>query len=133
MVNFDKAVSQTKRYERDFVQIVDTAPSFANYFSDGMVLQGAPDKASVWGFADSAGGSVSVILDGTEVATGSVDSNRKWQAMLPVTEAGGPHTIEVSAGGSSATLTDVMFGDVWFCAGQSNMVVEIYRVGIDLL
>ena len=42
--------------------------------------------------------------------------------MLPATEAGGPYTITAtSQKHGSATLQDVLFGDVWICSGQSNM------------
>lgn len=97
-----------------------------------MVLQMAPAKAHIWGYADSSG-SVTVLLDGQQVAQGTVDGSRKWSASLPATDEGGPHTIEVQVGGSSAKISDVHFGDVWYCAGQSNMVVEMYRVRIVLL
>ena len=36
--------------------------------------------------------------------------------------AGGPHTIVAAASsGATQTLTDVQFGDVFLCGGQSNM------------
>lgn len=42
--------------------------------------------------------------------------------MLPVTAAGGPYVISsTSSSGASASLQDVLFGDVYLCGGQSNM------------
>ena len=45
---------------------------------------------------------------------------------------GGPYTIEASSVVKStkvtATLKDVLFGDVWICAGQSNMEMGVRTV-----
>ena len=35
-------------------------------------------------------------------------------------KAGGPYTVSI-AGSKTATLNNVLFGDVWICSGQSNM------------
>ena len=42
---------------------------------------------------------------------------------LEPTEAGGPYNITATLveDSTSITLTNVMFGDVYFCSGQSNM------------
>lgn len=96
-----------------------------------MVLQQTPAKAQVWGFADS-GSSVTITMDGEQVAQATVGSDGKWSAKLPATASGGPHTIEATAGGSTARISDVLFGDVWFCGGQSNMVVEFEDVSCSL-
>ena len=42
---------------------------------------------------------------------------------LEPTEAGGPYNITATLveDSTSVTLTNVMFGDVYFCSGQSNM------------
>ena len=107
----------------------DAAVKFANYYSDGMVLQRDPDQAHIWGTGDSAGATVDIKVDGSATSQATVGSDRKWSANLPAMQAGGPHTIEVQSGGSSAMLSDVMFGDVWVCSGQSNMEFEFNKVG----
>ena len=45
-------------------------------------------------------------------------------------EEGGPYQINIRSEGCSVTLDDVLFGDVWFCSGQSNMVHRLDRVNI---
>ena len=53
----------------------------------------------------------------------------KWKAMLPATKAGGPYTITASSKKhGNASLQDVLFGDVWICGGQSNMVFTVPQV-----
>ena len=46
---------------------------------------------------------------------------------------GGPYTIKASSIVNStkvtATLKDVLFGDVWICSGQSNMEMSVRAVG----
>ena len=44
----------------------------------------------------------------------------EWRVILKYAE-GGPYQINFTSNSLSITLDDVMFGDVWFCAGQSNM------------
>ena len=50
---------------------------------------------------------------------------------LDPVKAGGPYNVSaVQKGGSDAevTLTDVLFGDVWLCGGQSNMAFTVSQV-----
>ncbi|MBX2874019.1 MAG: hypothetical protein KTR30_18020 [Saprospiraceae bacterium] len=48
----------------------------------------------------------------------------KWQVNLPPTPAGGDYTIEIK-GLNIVTLKNITFGDIWVCAGQSNMDSQI--------
>lgn len=41
---------------------------------------------------------------------------------LPV---GGPYNLKITAGRRSRTIKDVLIGDVWVCAGQSNMRMSV--------
>jgi sialate O-acetylesterase len=43
-----------------------------------------------------------------------------WRVTLPPCDAGGPYTLEI-AGTNTILLHNVMVGEVWICAGQSNM------------
>jgi hypothetical protein len=96
---------------------------FANTLGDHMVLQQAPAKAQIWGFAP-AGSSVSVTSSaaGSAPVTAAVGADGTWQAALAPVKAGStPITITAKAGAASIVLKDVLYGDVWFCSGQSNM------------
>ncbi|HUX15844.1 MAG TPA: sialate O-acetylesterase, partial [Phycisphaerae bacterium] len=48
------------------------------------------------------------------------DKDGRWEVRLGPFEAGGPHTLKIS-GPQAVTIQDVLVGDVWLCAGQSNM------------
>jgi len=90
-----------------------------------MVLQRAPQRANIWGFS-TANDIITVRFNGkTYQATASPVGD--WNVLLDATPAGGPYTIEVSgSSGQSATLTDVLFGDVYVCSGQSNMQFTVH-------
>lgn len=106
---------------------------FAHYYNSHMVLQKAPQRAVLWGYATTIGDSVSVALNGSIVANARVTNNTEgaggiWMTKLPAQNAGGPYTIAVTSQDGHVTLTDVMFGDVWVCSGQSNMAFTMARV-----
>lgn len=97
-------------------------------FQSGMVLQ-RNQSVPVWGWAD-AGEKVSVTLK-NKTFTAVADAEGRWRVNLPAMKAGGPYTIEVkgdSGDSEKIVLTDVLFGDVWLCSGQSNIDVTIERV-----
>jgi sialate O-acetylesterase len=49
-----------------------------------------------------------------------------WRVELPPTAASTtPENITVTGLGSTVTLANVLFGDVWMCGGQSNMAVPL--------
>ena len=49
---------------------------------------------------------------------------------IPYTDAGGPYVITVSdtSDGTNISLSNVYFGDVWVCRGQSKMVFTVPQV-----
>ena len=89
--------------------------------SNGMVLQ-RDMPVKIWGWANP-GEKVNVIFKGKKIrAIG--DSKGNWACTLPATPAGGPYEITIN----EKSVKDVLFGDVWLCAGQSNMVINMERV-----
>ncbi len=90
-----------------------------------MVLQ-RDMQVPIWGWA-SAGEEVTVTLsaegEGVEpvsTTTAVADSEGNWQIKLPAMAAGGPYTLRIK-GSNTLELTNVLFGEVWVCSGQSNM------------
>ncbi|WP_309385520.1 hypothetical protein [Cerasicoccus frondis] len=93
----------------------------AEIFSSNMVLQRDMD-VPVWGWANP-GETVNVRFDGQTVSA-KADATGKWMAKLPPMQAnadGQTMTIETSSG-DKETFSDVLVGEVWLAAGQSNMV-----------
>ena len=87
--------------------------TLSNTLGDHMVLQrdARSPPAIVWGFA-SAGLVVKTIFNGQQLTT-YADSQGVWRQALPPTPAGGPYNITFSGSdGSSASLSDVLFGGV---------------------
>jgi sialate O-acetylesterase len=82
-----------------------------------MVLQ-RNTKVPLWGTA-SNGESVTVTFNG-QTKTTVTGSNGKWKVILDPMAEGGPFTMTIK-GSNTITITDVYMGEVWHCAGQSNI------------
>ena len=92
--------------------------------SDGMVLQ-RDAKIIIWGWA-SPGEKVMVKFN-RKTYNCVTDPAGNWNIALPPMKAGGPYTMELK-GKNTIVLKDILVGDVWFCSGQSNMVLNMERV-----
>jgi sialate O-acetylesterase len=91
----------------------------ANVFADRMVLQsGLP--VPVWGTGD-AGATVCVEFAG-QSQTSIADRDGKWRITLdPMQAASTGRDLIVQSGDDRVVRKDVLVGEVWFAAGQSNM------------
>lgn len=88
---------------------------------DSMILQ-RDEKIKLWGWA-TGNEKVQIRFNGKTYQT-KADADGNWAVHLPPTKAGGPYNMEITAG-NKITLHDILFGDVWFCSGQSNMVHQL--------
>src|ERR1051325_10957594 len=86
-------------------------------FGDNMVLQ-QKSQAALWGWA-RPGEQVTVSFAGN-TATADADKDGKWKLEIKTPAAGGPYELKV-AGDNTITLKNVLVGEVWLAAGQSNM------------
>ncbi|WCT14212.1 sialate O-acetylesterase [Mucilaginibacter jinjuensis] len=92
--------------------------------SDNMVLQ-RDARIKLWGWAN-VGEKVEIKFNHKTGKT--VTGNEgKWTIIFPAMKAGGPYTMEISAA-NHLSINNILIGDVWFCAGQSNMVIPMERV-----
>jgi sialate O-acetylesterase len=106
------------------VQVINANVRLPKIISDGMVLQRNID-VKIWGWAD-AGEKIAInILDKTYSTVTGTDG--KWIITLDKFEAGGPYKMEINAN-NKIVINDILFGDVWFCSGQSNMETPISRL-----
>lgn len=107
-----------------------SAPAYAQellspLFADHAVLQ--RDKPiRIWGQA-SPRERVTVTFNNRRVAA-RADAAGAWSASFPAMQAGGPYALQVeAASGARASAEDILIGDVWLCAGQSNMELPVSR------
>ena len=112
-------------------------PQLGQPFRDNAVLQ-REMAVPVWG-TSLPGASVTVAFDGQNKAT-IADGEGKWRLKLDAMEAvklksvkepvsGKTMTITCEKDGKSASLelSNLVVGDVWICAGQSNMAGSMRR------
>jgi len=91
-------------------------------FRDGAVLQrGKP--IPVWGKA-SPGERVQVSFHG-ETAAATADGTGRWRVELGPLAASSESAQMAVAGQNTVTVQDVLVGEVWLCAGQSNMFFTV--------
>lgn len=84
---------------------------------DSMILQ-RDAKINIWGWA-SKGENVSIKFNNKTYKT-TTGISGKWMLQLTPMKAGGPYIMKIS-GKNKIVLHDILIGDVWLCAGQSNM------------
>lgn len=92
--------------------------------SDGMVLQ-REQNLKIWGWA-APQENISLRFKDKNYRS-KADQQGNWSITLPPQAAGGPFELALK-GSNELTIRDVYFGDVWICAGQSNMVLPMERV-----
>jgi len=108
---------------------------FSNIYQDGMVLQREPYKATIWGYG--------IIPEGTKAITNcslerkplctlesklfQLDDN-VWKMEVEAIKGGAVCNITVTLSDNDVKLKNVLFGDVWLCSGQSNMVFGMKSV-----
>ena len=88
------------------------------FFGDHMVLQQQTSNA-IWGWADP-GELVKVKSSWGAVASVKSGANGKWKVFLKTPGHGTGYWLRI-AGGNTIQIKDVAIGEVWLCAGQSNM------------
>ena len=106
------------------------------FFSDNMVLQ-QQSECNIWGKADK-GKSVVVITSWDKKSySATVNQAGEFSLKVHTPKAGGPYEITFATATPSKsstpssglafdfTLRNVMIGEVWICAGQSNMEMQM--------
>jgi sialate O-acetylesterase len=87
--------------------------------SDHMVLQQGM-KVSIWGWADP--GEKITVSFRDQTVTAKTGRDGTWRVELSPLTAGGPFEMTiVDRKSRNIVLHDVLVGEVWLCAGQSNM------------
>lgn len=100
------------------------SPKFAYGFSSHMVLQ-RDTKTNVYGLANP-GTAVTISIASQKIDT-KANEHGRWLVQLEPMKAGGSYVLKLDSEGTTIKLEDVMLGDVWICAGQSNMRYNLAR------
>ena len=91
-----------------------------------MVLQSAPRRAQLFGWADP-GDVITVVLEPERPTAGQrqqltarAANDTSWSVSLAPVAAGGPYNISVRSAklADGVQLVDVLFGELWMCGGQ---------------
>ena len=87
-------------------------------FSDNMVIQRYEPIVVTGSCLPNE--SITVCLHNSKV---NIKANKygHWQVKLPCEKAGGPYLLEIKAKDETVSFHNILIGDVWFAAGQSNM------------
>ena len=115
----------------DNVRIVDytTKTKLPTLFSDGMMFQ-QQKPINIWGYA-AEGKQVSVELFRGETSlgtqTGTAAEDGKWQVTFDGQTASYDkyHFVVSEDGNVIQTVSDILVGEVWVAAGQSNMALSV--------
>ncbi len=103
-----------------FINAINAEVKLPAIVSSNMVLQ-RNTTVKLWGWAD-AGEKVTIEMSWLKgVLKTKADNMGKWYVEVHTTNSKEPQTINITSKTSDITLTNVMFGEVWLCSGQSNM------------
>ncbi len=88
-------------------------------FTDNMIVQ-REKPLHVWG--KSLPGKMVSINFNNQTTSALADTTGNWETAFKPMKAGGPYALSVSTDKEgSKILKNILIGDVWICAGQSNM------------
>lgn len=94
------------------------------YWSDNMVLQQL-SKIKIKGQTTNPTQNIEIRFSwNNEYHTIASDSKGKWELNMETPCAGGPYEINIFDG-DSLNINDIYIGEVWLCAGQSNMAMPV--------
>lgn len=92
---------------------------------NNMVLQ-QQSRVALWGWAD-AGEKITITASWNKKATSVMaGADGKWITWVNTAKAGGPYTI-MFKGSNEIKIENVLLGEVWLTAGQSNMEFFVGR------
>ena len=93
-----------------------------NVFADNMVLQ--RDKPIL--FFGTANNKDEITVEfNKHVKIVKPGPDGKWKVVFDPLHAGGPYTLTVKTKNKNIEFSNILMGDVWLCAGQSNMLFRL--------
>ncbi|BFZ09713.1 hypothetical protein BsWGS_12752 [Bradybaena similaris] len=139
----DKGQADGENIESKKVPKLTLTFAFAKQFQDNMVLQKAPARASIYGFSSEIGQKVIAQMTtpthlyyySTTVQQGPSPDVGVWSFSLDPIAANTTVSINVHSEIGTLAISNVIFGDVWLCSGQSNMqftVIQMLNASLEL-
>ncbi|HZV68702.1 MAG TPA: sialate O-acetylesterase [Saprospiraceae bacterium] len=102
-----------------FLSSIQAQIVLPSIFNDHMVLQQKSD-IQIWGWSKTTEPVKVICSWQNDTLTTAGDYKGDWKVTTHTPIAGGPYTIEF-IGYNHIILKDILIGEVWLCAGQSNM------------
>lgn len=99
--------------------ILQAQLSLPNIFCDSMIVQ-RDQEFHLWGMSTPKE-KITVSI-GKQALKTKADDKGNWSVIIPPMPAGGPFQIDIKGKKQSMQLREILFGDVFLCIGQSNMV-----------
>lgn len=93
-------------------------------FGDHMVLQ-QQSAVRWWGTARQSAEVHITTSWNNKVYKLKAGKDGHWQGLIHTPAAGGPYIITLDDGAGKQVISDVLIGEVWLCAGQSNMEMPV--------
>ena len=100
-----------------FSQIAVAQFSVAKIFSSNMVLQ-RDVEIPIWGWGVTG---TKVTINYHQASLSTTVKDGTWEILLPKKAQGTDYQIDINTPDTSISFTNIAIGDVWLCAGQSNM------------
>ena len=101
----------------------------SHLIGDNMVLQ-QQTEARLWGWAKPKATVKVTTSWSRDAVEAKADNDGRWLAKVKTPKASmAPQTVTFYDGESAVTLKDVLIGEVWVCAGQSNMEMPVKGFG----
>ena len=106
----------------------DAKVRLPHLISDGMVIQQNSD-VRLWGWAEP-GRNVNVTVSWTDaVSKAKAGKDGRWETTVKSPKSGFTPLSITFDDGEPVTVSDVLAGEVWVCAGQSNMEMPLRGFG----
>jgi sialate O-acetylesterase len=124
--------SQDGSLKADFkISVYGISIKLPNVIGSNMVLQ-QDMLVPLWGWGPP-NESVVITASWGQTATATADNSGKWKAKLQTPKAipgdtQTKHSLVFSGKNNTVALTNILIGDVYLCAGQSNMVYHMTNV-----
>ena len=111
---------------------LQSEPHFASIFGDNAVLQSGP-STKVWGFGADPSGDYTLQF-GDRSAEATVLGNGLWKATLSnLPRSADPKELTLLESGKAVvSLRDIVVGEIWLAAGQSNMQMQVKSMRKDM-